>query len=129
MKYLIQTTLAFCVLFTPVYFAGAQDPSWIFNVVNSLLGGVLPLIITFLSALAVLYFVWGMVVFIAQSGNEQARAEGRQRMIWGIVALFVLVSVWGIVVILQTLVGVNGVNVTPTAPQTAYLILQDNYYL
>ncbi len=36
-------------------------------------------------------------------------------MIWGIVALFVIVSVWGLVSLLQLLTGAGGGG-TPTAP-------------
>lgn len=118
----------FSVLLAP-YIAGAQNPGWIYNVTNGLLNVVFPIIVALLSALAVLFFVWGVVVFIAQTDNEQARAEGKQRMIWGIVALFVLVSVWGLVILLQDLTGADGAGITPPAPQTSYLLLQDNYYL
>jgi len=60
-----------------------------------------------LIALALALFLWGLVVFIAQSGNEQARTTGKQRMIWGVIALFVLVNVWGIVNLLQEMIGVE----------------------
>lgn len=46
---------------------------------------------------AVIVFIWGMIVFIGNSGSEEKRAEGRQRMIWGVIALFAIVSVWGLV--------------------------------
>jgi len=113
------------LLSTPLSFIGAQSTVWIDVMVNNLLN-LLPLVVTILSAFAVVYFVWGVVLFIAQSSNEQAREDGKQRMIWGLVALFVLVSVWGLVVLLQTIVGADG-TVTPTAPQTSYIDLYNNY--
>ena len=114
------------LLATPISFIGAQNTAWIDNFANGLLVNVLPLLVTLLSAFAVVYFVWGVVLFIAQTSNEQAREDGKQRMIWGLVALFVLVSVWGLVVLLQTIIGADGAS-TPYAPQTSYINLQDNY--
>ena len=64
-------------------------------------------LIPFLVALAVLYFMWGVVQFVAAAGDEGARAEGRSKMIWGIVGLFVLLSVWGLVELLAGFVGLG----------------------
>lgn len=61
---------------------------------------VLTLLIPILSAAALLLFFWGLVVFIANADNETKRAESRHKMLWGIVALFVLVSFMGIIRIL-----------------------------
>jgi len=54
-----------------------------------------------LTGLAVLVFLWGLVKFILRAGSEQGREEGKQVMLWGIIGLFVLVSFWGIVLMLQ----------------------------
>jgi len=60
-------------------------------------------IIPLLFALALVMFVWGVIkFFIINSDEEAKRAEGKQFMIWGIVALAVMLSVWGLVGILQT---------------------------
>ncbi|PIR47009.1 MAG: hypothetical protein COV07_01205 [Candidatus Vogelbacteria bacterium CG10_big_fil_rev_8_21_14_0_10_45_14] len=62
--------------------------------VTYLLSLAVPLLIT----LALVYFIWGLGEFIfAGASDETKRAEGRNRMIWGIIALFVIVSVWGLV--------------------------------
>lgn len=56
-------------------------------------GTAIPIVMS----LAVLAFFWGLAKFILNAGSEEARDEGKNVMKWGIVALFVLVSVWGIV--------------------------------
>ena len=59
------------------------------------------------AALALLVFFWGLVKFISKAGDQAAIEEGRKLMIWGVLALFVMVSVWGILHILQeTLFGI-----------------------
>jgi hypothetical protein len=60
-------------------------------------------IIPLIFALAVVMFIWGAVKFFIINADEEAkRAQGKQYMIWGIVALAVMLSVWGLVGILQT---------------------------
>ncbi len=57
--------------------------------------------IPIVAGLALLFFFWGLAKFILKADDETAREEGKQVMKWGIVALFVMVSVWGIVAFLQ----------------------------
>jgi len=65
--------------------------------ITDALQGILGVAVPFVAGLALFYFIWGLVTFIAKSGEETARTEGKSKMIWGIVALFVMVSVWGLV--------------------------------
>jgi len=108
MKINIVATLAsFATLvFLPVL-TYAQDFAYVYSFLNSV-SFVLILLMPILVGLALVVFIWGLVVFISQSGNEQAREVGKQRMIWGIIALFIIVSVWGLVLLLQELTGIDG---------------------
>jgi len=95
-----------------------QDGSWLSGLagqITTTAGMLVPALI----GLAMVLFIWGLVLFISKSGNEQEIAEGKQKMIWGIIALFVIVAVWGLVVLLQNITGVSGGNSLP-APQTGY---------
>lgn len=67
---------------------------------GQLIGGFLGLInpiLALLTGLAVLYFVWGIVQYIKNAGDEKAAASGKSTMLYGIFALFILFSFWGIV--------------------------------
>ncbi|HYC83529.1 MAG TPA: hypothetical protein VEB60_03250 [Candidatus Paceibacterota bacterium] len=57
---------------------------------------ILQPIVGVLFAAAVLIFFWGVVEFIAGAENPKARDLGKQHMIWGVVGLFIMVSVNGI---------------------------------
>ena len=48
----------------------------------------------------VVYF-WGMATGIPHFGDEKGAEKRKNLFFWGIVALFVMVSIWGIVQILQ----------------------------
>lgn len=49
-------------------------------------------------ALAVVYFVWGAVMFVKDSGNASGddRQRGIKSMIWGVVGMFLMVAVFAI---------------------------------
>ena len=79
---------------------GAVQTGWFTNTITTLID-LIEAVIPLLIAIAVLYFIWGVVQFIINSGDEAARAEGKTKMIWGIVGLFIIVSVWGLVAFLQ----------------------------
>lgn len=57
--------------------------------------------IAVVASLALLFFFWGLANFILNSSNEEKKGEGKNIMIWGIVALFIMFSVWGLIGVLQ----------------------------
>ena len=79
--------------FSPLLAQAETDLKSIIGTGISILESLIPLLI----GLALVYFIWGIVEFIGKSGDETARTEGKQKMIWGIIALFVIVAVWGLV--------------------------------
>ena len=65
-------------------------------------GGLINPIIAILVGVALLAFFWGLARFIFRvGGDEKAVDEGKRIMKWGLIALFVMVSVWGIVKFMQ----------------------------
>ncbi len=92
------------------------------------LGGLVIMATPMVVALALLGFFWGlaMYMFSMASGDgaaahsaygmpatPQSKNTGRTIMVYGIVVLFVMLSIWGIVNILQTTFGVGGGSITP----------------
>ncbi len=66
------------------------------------------------AGLALLVFMWGLVKFIFKiGGDEKAIEEGKNLMKWGLVALFVMISVWGIIGFFQGELGLDQVNQPP----------------
>ncbi|OGG54684.1 hypothetical protein A3D62_03285 [Candidatus Kaiserbacteria bacterium RIFCSPHIGHO2_02_FULL_49_11] len=57
------------------------------------------LVVPIIIALAVLGFFWGAFKYFS-SGDENTIAEGRKFLGWGLLGLFVAVSIWGILRIL-----------------------------
>lgn len=103
-------------LFVPL-FAFAADPQ--LTNVNTLIrsvGDLINLALPIVVALALLYFFYGLAQFILASGDEESRKKGKSIMIWGIVALFVMVSVWGLVAFLGRALGIEQGQSLPSVP-------------
>ena len=67
--------------------------------------------------LILLAFFWGLAKFVMNAGNEEKKAEGKQLMIYGVIALFVAASIWGIVNVLQSTFNIpNGAGVVVPNP-------------
>ena len=64
---------------------------------------VIPLIF----ALALVMFIWGVVQYVINTSEEAKKEKGRQFMLWGIIALAVMVSVWGLVHIFGATFGID----------------------
>lgn len=75
--------------------------------------GIIPLIF----ALAFLFFLWGVFRFMMAS-DTKAKQESQKLIWWGLIGLFVMVSLWGIIKILNTTLGIDS---------TAVPILQTTY--
>lgn len=58
-------------------------------------------IIPFLVGLAVLVVIYGVFSFISNAADEEARASAKQFIIWGVIGIFIMLSVWGLVSILE----------------------------
>ena len=67
--------------------------------------------------LAFVVFLWGVFKFV-RSSEQKDKEESKQFIYMGLIGLFVMVSVWGIIKILNTTLGIN--STVPTL-QTDYL--------
>lgn len=61
---------------------------------------IINITIPILIALAVLGFFWGVFRYGFSRESEDKIKEGRKIMVWGFIALFVMVSIWGILRVL-----------------------------
>lgn len=64
---------------------------------NTFLNALIGLFIT----LAIVVFFWGLIKYLWGASSENAH-EGLQLMMWGVIAIFVMVSIWGIIRLLQS---------------------------
>lgn len=78
-------------------------------------GTILGMVYRMVFSLALLFFMWGMGQFILKAGDQKAREDGKQKMIWGIIAIFVMFSIYGIINWIGTALGISVGCTDPTA--------------
>ena len=89
---------------TPFLALAASTINDVIYIINGILTAIVPL----LMAIALIIFMLGVIKYISAGGDDEKRGEGRNMMIYGIVGLAVMVSVWGIVNILVNTFGIGG---------------------
>jgi hypothetical protein len=70
--------------------------------IHELLNSIIPVLL----ALGVVYFIWGVVNYVI-ADDEEAKSKGKERILYGIIGLAIIVSVWGLVQILVTTFGLS----------------------
>lgn len=97
MKRQLSYTLILSLLLLPTL-VGAQGTLFdLISAVQNIVGALVPVVI----GVAVLGILIGLAQYAFRAGDEKAQAEGRRIMLWGVITLFVMVSIWGFVAILQ----------------------------
>lgn len=97
----------------------ALAPSFAFAAitdVNSILGFAMSLLnsaTVLIMAAAVVWFLIGVFQFIRAGGDAAGKSEGRNKIIYGIVGLAVMASVYGLVNILVNTIGPDNRQITP----------------
>lgn len=88
------------------------EPATAFSVIGQV-GGILGVIIPILITLAVVYFVWSVIQYTVSS-DEEAKKKAKSGIITGLIGLFIILSFWGIVRVIQNTFGVSGVRLDST---------------
>lgn len=101
--------IKFLAIFTPVAHASVDVfvkklNTYLFNPLISLMVFV-----------AVVYFLYGLFEFIKDADSGEGREKGKRHMLWGLIGLFVMVSVF---FIMRVLLGTIGITEDEINPQT-----------
>lgn len=75
---------------------------------------IVKMLIPLVAGIAFIVFLYGLGQFVLHAGESDAREEGRRLMIWGLVGLFVMFSVWGLVFFFAQTFGVGMGGILPT---------------
>ena len=69
----------------------AAAPAYTIQSIICTIGNILNIVIPILIVLAVVYFIWGVITYVISS-DEEAKKKGRDRIIYGIIGLVVIVG-------------------------------------
>lgn len=100
----LKKTLPYILMASLPLFAFAQQAFNIVTNAQNLLNNIIPILLI----IGTIVFLWGVIMYLTAGADEERRANARQLMIWGLVGLFVMVAVWGIVNVLVGFFGVGG---------------------
>jgi hypothetical protein len=81
---------------------------------NAAIGGVMGKIITaivyplvfLIFGLAVVLFVWGAAGLIMNKDNPERRVESQTHILWGVIGLFIMTGVYGIIRVIAGTIGI-----------------------
>jgi len=91
------------IISSPIFAFAAlgQTGTLLLNAQNIITTILIPMVFT----LALLFFFYGVAKYVWSAGGD--KEEGKKIMIWGVVALFVMSSVWGLVYFIRDNLGIN----------------------
>lgn len=72
-------------------------------------------LVIIIMALGTVVFLWGVISYIIAAGDEQKIMQAKSYMFYGIITLFVMAAVWGLVAVLQNTFGIDSAP-TPFGP-------------
>ena len=93
------------------------SPQYSIPVIISKTTDVVRQIVVVLFILAVVVFAWGIVKMISAAGNTEKVKQAKGILWWGIIGMFVLATIGGIIAFLQSELGITGIQETIKAPQ------------
>ena len=69
---------------------------------------ILQQVIPILLIIGTIVFLWGVITYITAGPDEEKQTYGRYLIIYGLIGLFAMVAIWGIVRVLVQTFGVGG---------------------
>jgi heme/copper-type cytochrome/quinol oxidase subunit 4 len=73
------------------------------SLILKILGQIVPVFL----ALATVYLLWQIFRYIWLADNEEERTEARKLIVYGVIALFVMFSIWSIIAVLENTLNLN----------------------
>ena len=114
MKNFLKVSFASATLLALPLVAGAQTDgiNHLINQVQNIIARLIPIVI----GIALLVFLWGVIWYVISNSDEDKK-KARGYMIWGVIGLFVMTAVWGLVSILtDSIFQGRDINAPPSNP-------------
>lgn len=86
----------------PLAAAAATDA----NSIITTLQGIVSLLLPLFMAIAVVVFIWGVIRYITAAGDEEKVKEAKSFIMYGLIGLFVIVAMWGLVKVIADTFGI-----------------------
>lgn len=91
----------------PLVAYAQQTVGGILTAISSLLTQAIPI----LMILATVVFLWGVILYIVAGGDEEKLGRAKSFIIAGLIGLFAMIAIWGLVKVLTTTFNVGGTGI------------------
>lgn len=85
------------------------------TIVDRLVDLIINPIILLVFSIGFLWFMWGLVAVLWNLKSGEVTQESKDRIIWGIVGMFIMVTVWGIISLVTNTFGIDQRTATDTS--------------
>ena len=82
-------------------------PPYLTQAIGNIMIAVVNPLIALMIGVALVYFLYGVMVFLQSFDDETEKARGKKHMIWGIVGLFIMIGAYEIIQISANTFGVS----------------------
>lgn len=84
----------------PFFALAAEATQTVIDIIGDL-SRIVSLLVPLVFTLAILAFFWGLMKYIFAQGSEDGKSDAKKIMIWAAIALFVMISIFGIIRLFQ----------------------------
>lgn len=77
------------------------------TIINTLSEEILNPIVGLLFAGAIVYFIFGVIQYIANADSEDEREKGKRHMLYSVIGLLIMAGVWGIIDLIANTIGAD----------------------
>jgi protein-S-isoprenylcysteine O-methyltransferase Ste14 len=108
-KHLHRVTIGLLVLSGAVTWpaVASADTSTLKGIIDSFAEIIGQSLVSLLFGMALAAFIWGVIRMVIAQGDQNKREEGKKWLVWGILGMFVIVGLWGIVGFLSSTFGIG----------------------
>ncbi len=76
------------------------------GVMSKILAAVVYPLVLLIFGLAILLFIWGAAGLIINRDNPDKRVDSQKHILWGVIGLFIMTGVYGIIRVIAGTIGV-----------------------
>ncbi len=91
-------------------------PNEVIQIIQAITNEIINPIIAVLFAAALTWFLWGLLMFILSADDTTKKTQYKSHMLWGIIGMTVMVSVFAILAVLLATFGVQPGDIPPQLP-------------
>ena len=104
MKKVIYAIMTFAPVLTLAAFDAGGNLQGVVDFIKKTVGNLIPIVF----GIVIIYFFWGLAKYVQSAGDPKKAAEGKSIMIYGVIAITIMTTIYGLASWLGGLFGIGG---------------------